>query len=94
MIKFRKAIQVGRNATDILNLPCVIGCQKEFWSDSDIRLRFELFGDTQSTKFRWGESIYAYHGDWLCEDYDGKWHLLTDKEYKDGVEDREQCAGA
>lgn len=79
---YKVRIQIGRNATDILKLPCVIGCQKEFWGDSDIRLRFELFGDTQSTKFRWGESIYAYHGDWLCEDYYGVWHLLSNEEYE------------
>lgn len=87
MVRFKQALQINDNVTAIMRLPCVIGCRKEFWSDSDICLRFELFGDTQSTKFRWGESIYAYHGDWLCESYDGVWHLLSNEEYEKQKDD-------
>ena len=93
-MRYKQAIQIGDNVTDIMRLPCVISCTKEFWNNTDIKYMYSLFGDTVCSKYSWGDSVIAYSGDWLCEDYDGRWHLLSNKEYKDGLEDREQCAGA
>lgn len=87
MIKFRKAIQVGGNATDILKLPCVTGCYK--YPIYDPSSKFPLRGHIPSK----GEIIYHFRqggiddfvmiGDWLCEDESGVWTLLSDKEYKE-----------
>ena len=80
-MNFRQAIQIGNNVYNILMLPCVISVTKEYWNE-DIILRYNLFGDVISKKYSWGDSIYAYKDDWICEDYDGNWHLLTPSEYK------------
>lgn len=71
-MKFRRAIQIGDNVTDILKLPCVKGVEK-----CDDKAGFE-----------WMEYIlksgdHAEKGDWLCEDSNGKWHALSDEEYSE-----------
>lgn len=91
MIKFRKAIQVGRNATDILKLPCVTGCYKYPIYDSSSK--FPLRGHIPSK----GEIIYHFRqggiddfvmiGDWLCEDHKGVWHVLSNDEFVKQKED-------
>lgn len=95
-MRYKQAIQIGSNVTDIMRLPCVISCCKQF-ADEDFNelLVYTVYIDSED----YGEEehdgyIDAHFGDWLCEDYDGQWHLLSDKEYKDGLEDREQCGGA
>ena len=76
-MKFRHAIRIGDNATDILKLPCVSGCMKL----------------NDKNGFEWLEYIIrdcacdrAEKGDWLCEGYDGQWHCLSDEEYQEGGE--------
>lgn len=91
-MKFKQAIQIGSNVTDIMKLPCVLGAMKKMYDPPVIY--YILFGDTITKRVQWVETVTAYTGDWLCEDYDGRWYLLNDKEYKDGLEYREQCAGA
>lgn len=91
-MKYKQAIQIGDNVTDIMKLPCVLGARKKTYNPAVIY--YILFGDVITKRVQWGETVKAYTGDWLCEDYDGRWYLLNDKEYKDGLEDREQCAGA
>ena len=81
-MRYKQAIQIGDNVTDIMRLPCVYSCRKE--ADGGLCYLF----------YDWDEYVEARQSDWLCEDYDGRWYLLNDKEYKDGLEDREQCAGA
>lgn len=92
-MRYKQAIQIGDNVTDIMKLPCVISAHKNAVGHESF-IYYKLFGDTITSMFAWGETITAYSGDWLCEDYDGRWYLLNDHEYKDGLEDREQCAGA
>ena len=82
---WKQAIQIGSNVTDMMKLPCVYSCHKE----ADGGLCFLLYDWNE-----YGRYVEARQGDWLCEDYDGRWHLLNDKEYKDGIEYREQCTGA
>ena len=86
MIKFRKAIQVGRNATDILKLPCVTGCYK--YPIYDPSRKYPLRGHIPEK----GEIIYHFRqggiddwvmvGDLLCEDHNGVWHVLSNEEYE------------
>ena len=70
-MKFKQCIKVGKNATDIMKLPCVYGCYK----DGDGNLYYEL-NDWDSN----GENVKVFAGEWLCEGYDGKWHVLSESE--------------
>lgn len=72
MSSFRKAIQVGRNATDILKLSCVMGCHKD---DND-ELVYILFDWDESGNYK-----EARMGDWLCEDHKSVWRVLSNEEF-------------
>ena len=85
-MRYKQAIQVGRNITDIMALPCVIFCHKV--NLNPMKVVYYLFGDTIASHLPWGYAVIAHEGDWLCEDYEGKWHLVTDKEYRDGYSDK------
>lgn len=78
MSSFIKAIQVGRNATDILKLSCVMGCHKD---DNDA-LVYILFDWDESGNYK-----EARMGDWLCEDHKGVWHVLSNEEFVKQKED-------
>ena len=64
--KVKQAIRVGRNATDIMRLPCVFSCYKQ----ADGTLRYRLLPLQRY--------VTAHEGQWLCEDYDGNW-TVTDE---------------
>ena len=84
-IRYKQAIQIGSRVTStVFDLPCVLGCHKT-GSGSPAQVVWHLFGDTEARHIRWGETVTAYPGDWLCEDYDGRWHLLTDEEYQETI---------
>lgn len=72
MSSFRKAIQVGRNVTDILKLSCVMGCHKD---DND-ELVYILFDWDESGNYK-----EARMGDWLCEDHKSVWRVLSNEEF-------------
>jgi len=91
-MRYKQAIQIGDNVTDIMKLPCVMECHKRDIFRGGHRIEFYYVLDSRRMKAPGWQ--FGHEGDWLCEDYDGRWHLLTDKEYKDGLEYREQCAGA
>ena len=89
-MKIKRAIQIGDNATDILKLPCVAGVWKQVFQakseggrieSTHIILEYHLYGDISSGSGKVGP-IIAINGSWLCEDYDGHWHVMTDIEYK------------
>lgn len=65
MEKFRQRIQVGRNVTGIMRLPCVFSCYKEGGRGGIVYVLMEWDSD--------GNRLEARQGDWLCEDYDGRW---------------------
>lgn len=81
MKRHRQAIQVGhKNITDIMRLPCVLGCRKQ--TQEPLTVSYVLFGDTEARHVRWGEPVTANEGDWLVEDTTGRWHVLTDKDWQ------------
>ena len=61
----------------VFDLPCVYSVHKEPVKDSGSRLCYLLYDWDEQ-----GQNLRAYPTDWLCEDYDGRWHLLTDKDYQ------------
>jgi len=63
---YKRAIQIGRNMQDIFRLPCVVGIHK--MNDEPLYL------------LNRGYDRVARVGDWLCEDYEGMWHLVHDKQ--------------
>lgn len=79
MNKFRQAIKIGRNITSIFNLPCIFSCHK----GADMKPVF-LLNDWDDN----GNYIEARIGDWLCEDHEGKWSVLSNEEYKKLEHDR------
>ena len=83
-IRFRRAIEINANASGILKLPCVISACKRFDDkcEGGYSIVYCLFGDTITDLFKWGEQILGNYGDWICEDYNGKWHLLSSEEYE------------
>ena len=74
-MRIKQAIQIGNHIDDIFKLPCVFSVWK---SSKGIEY---LFGDTKAERHKLGEFIVASKGDWLCEDYECHWHLLSDDEY-------------
>lgn len=65
-IKYRRKIKIGNNVTRIINLPCICGCKK----DNNSLVYFLFAWD------EYGDMIEAHPGDWLCEDYDGRWIVV------------------
>lgn len=59
---FIQAVQVGKNATAILSLDCVTAARK---------VMGELIFDISSN----GNVCQARKGDWIVQDYQGKWHV-------------------
>lgn len=64
----------GNVSSDVFRLPCIDGCAKSH-ADGNV-----FYFTIRSIKPR-----FAYGGDWLCKDDKGKWHVMTDGEYRKGV---------
>ena len=79
MKHFRQAIQIDNNITFIMSLPCVIGCMKQSAVGEPLDVYYLLTGDTY---IPWGATCRARKGEWLCEDEQGFWHLMTDGEHR------------
>lgn len=74
---FKQTIQVDdKNIADIFRLPCV----RSIWKTEDSSFKVEI--DINCLKPQVGLFV-ASPSDWLCENYDGTWCILTDKEHKE-----------
>ena len=69
--EYRQSIQIGRNPNGILALPCVTCVMKSLGN------RYAYQVDTESSH------TWAYEGDWICEDYDEQWHVVSDGRMND-----------
>lgn len=68
MSNYRQCIHIeGKCIEDIFRLPCVYCVEKTFNGNLFVRLYPDMVAI--------GSSIYALKGQWLCEDYDGIWHV-------------------
>ena len=76
MSKFAQSIQVGNNVTSIMRLPCVTSCHKQNDMQGLEWLEYVINGD---------ENQRVEKGDWICQDHDGKWHGISDEEYRKEV---------
>lgn len=76
MSKFVQAIQVGGNVTGIMRLPCVTACLKLNNKNGLEWLEYVINGD---------DNQRVEQGDWICQDQDGRWHGMSDEEYRKEV---------
>lgn len=78
---FRQAVQVGNDITGIMKLPCVTECRKrDMYRHRHV---IEYYYTLDPFKMALKGWQFAHVGEWLCEDSDGKWHLLTDDAYQE-----------
>lgn len=69
-MRYKQAIRISDNVTDIMKVPCVTGVRK-----CDDKHGFEW------QEYDLTDGSIAERGDWLCEDYIGKWNVLSNEEY-------------
>ena len=82
MSKFAHAIKIGDNVTDIMKLFCVSYVSKDPVIEPG-NYYYHLYpGVMWDYKEDLSHKHIARKGDWLCQDYHGDWHILTDEEYK------------
>ena len=74
MTNFKQTIRIGRGIEGIFRLPCVAAVRKDIFGAAF----FDLYGFIMHD----GKNAVARQGDWICEDYKGKWWLLTNEEYE------------
>ena len=74
MKEYKQCIRIGRNITDIFNLPCVIEIKKLV----NGKPLYTIAASDDNGKYM---QDLAETGDWLCQDNNEKWHVLTDKVY-------------
>jgi len=71
--RYKQAILVPEHITPtIFALPCVFSCHKE----ADGRIVYLLYDWDEQ-----GQYVELRPGQWLCEDYDGQWHVETQLEH-------------
>ena len=62
---FKQVIHIeGKSIEDIFFLPCIVSIDKV----------------QDSYCYYLDNGLCAYIGDWLCEDYNGEWHVFTEKQ--------------
>lgn len=72
-VRIKEAIQVGKKLSQrIFDLPCVDGALKDK-ETGQMYYMIRLAPDCHHTS--------ATEGEWICEDYFGNWHVLTDYEF-------------
>ena len=74
MDNYRQIIRVpDKVTTDFFNLPCVLGASKNKYLEHGIFF-------TVDAKDTYGkEAILVYPGDYICENYEGKWTAYSAK---------------
>lgn len=82
-IKFKQMVQIGDNVTDIIKLKCVNYVSKllpfEFTHSYIYHLYAGLMHDYCEDL---SHKQIAFKGDWLCEDEEGHWYIISNKEYQ------------
>lgn len=67
-MRHKQRIQIGRNVTNIIKLPCIRAVEKQ----ADGTLLYLLYGGQ-----------IARQGNWLVESLNGKWYVLPDDTFSD-----------
>lgn len=64
--EYRQTIRIGRNPNGILALPCVDCVMKSLGNMYTYQVNTD------------NSHVWAKEGDWICEDYRGEWHVVSD----------------
>ena len=78
-LNYKRCIQIGNDIASIIKLPCVRGCEKDLTSGV---LLYKFYSYTMIDPSPYYE---AEKGDWLCEDQNGRWDIMSDKVYKQKI---------
>lgn len=70
MRQYKQSIQIGNNVTDIMRMECVQGVFKNFAGQLVYQVNCHQSSIT-----------YAGQGDWICQDHDGCWNVVTKDNY-------------
>lgn len=76
--KYKQAIQVGHNVTEMMKLPCIQNCMKL----ANGSLAYGLTTRCEALS----PVSYAMAGDWLVEEHDGYWRCVNENLYKERYE--------
>lgn len=90
-VKFKNAIRIGDDVTEIMKLRCVNYVTK---CPPFIEGRYAYYlypGLMWDYKEDLSHCYIAWTGNWLCEDTKNLWHILTNEEYEKHIEDS-QCS--
>lgn len=85
-LRIVQSIKVGKNVSDIMKLDCVRSCRKIVVSD-DVLYGYRLYPLSMAHPAPYVEAVT---GDWLCQQADGKWDILSENEYKKRNEVQDQ----
>lgn len=77
-MRFKQAIQIGDNVTDIMKLPCVVACIKKDDGNGFHWLEYRV------KCLKRGMAKYGEEGDWIVLGDNG-WNVITDDEYKQSI---------
>ena len=84
-MKFKKATRIGDNVSDIMKLRCVSYVTKN--PDYGVGYHYCMYpGLLHEYKNGISNRYIGHKGDWICEDYNGEWYILTDEEYQRNME--------
>ena len=80
MEKFKLCVRIGDDVTSIMKLRCVSFVGKNtFFPEYAYHLYPGLMHDYKEDL---SHRHIARKGEWLCEDYDGHWHILSDEQMR------------
>ena len=65
-MRYLQCVQVGKNANDILKLPCVVAAFKVL----------------DKFVYQLSNGFLAYEGDWIRQNEDGNWTVVSDEEHQ------------
>lgn len=74
MAKYKQAIRIGKNVTDIMNLPCVVQCTKLNDKQGMEWLEYTIVAV--------GREELAEEGDWLIQTPDDHWTVMADEYFQ------------
>lgn len=92
-VKFKQAVQIGDNVTDIMKLRCISYVSKNPQPPKGYEITYYYYlypGLMWDYREDLSHKHVALKGDWLCEDYDGRWHILKDYEYQQIVKSNDE----
>lgn len=84
-VKFKQAVQIGDNVTDIMKLRCISYVSKNPQPPKGFEITYYYYlypGLMWDYKKDLSHRHVAVKGDWLCEDEDGWWHIIGNEEYQ------------